>query len=68
MNPVQVLQLVGAWGGKVGRLLIVGCEPATVEALPDGRMGLSAPVEDVLDEAVRMIEGLVAIPDKTLAA
>ena len=67
MNPVQVLQLVGAWGGKVGRLLIVGCEPATVEANPEGRMGLSAPVETALDEAVRIIEGLVAIPDKTLA-
>lgn len=68
MTPVQVLQLVGAWGGKVGRLLIVGCEPASVEVNPDGRMGLSAPVEAALDQAVRIIEGLVAIPDKILAA
>jgi hydrogenase maturation protease len=68
MNPVQVLQLVGAWGGKVGRLLIVGCEPASVEANPDGRMGLSASVEAALDEALRIVKGLVAIPDKTLAA
>lgn len=68
MNPVRVLELVEAWGGKVGRLLIVGCEPATVEADPDGRMGLSIPVEAALDEAVRILEGLVAVPDKTLAA
>ena len=68
MNPVQVLELVEAWGGKVGRLLIVGCEPATVEADPDGRMGLSIPVEAALEEAVRIIEGLVGLRHKTLAA
>lgn len=68
MNPVAVLQLVEAWGGKIGRLLVVGCEPATVEANLDGRMGLSVPVEAALDEAVRIIEGLVAIGDKALAA
>ena len=68
LNPVGVLQLVGAWGGKVGRVLIVGCEPATVEADVDGRMGLSTPVEAALDEAVRIIEGFVAIPDKAVAA
>ena len=32
MNPVAVLQMVSALGGKVGRMLVVGCEPASVEA------------------------------------
>ena len=31
MNPVGVLQLVGALGGRTGRMLVVGCEPETVE-------------------------------------
>ena len=29
MDPVKVLRLVAAMGGKVDRLLLVGCEPAT---------------------------------------
>jgi hydrogenase maturation protease len=60
MNPVAVLQMVTALGGKVGRMLVVGCEPATVEADSEGNMGLSAPVEAALDEAVKMVEELIA--------
>jgi hypothetical protein len=41
-------------------MLVVGCEPATVEADSEGNMGLSAPVEAALDEAVRMVEELIA--------
>jgi hydrogenase maturation protease len=68
MNPVTVLQLVQVLGGKVGRLLVVGCEPATVEASEDGKMGLSAPVAAALDEAIRVIEGLVASGSHAMAA
>jgi hydrogenase maturation protease len=69
MNPVAVLQLVYALGGKVGRLLVVGCEPATVEPSREGNIGLSAPVEAALDEAVRVIEGLiVGAADHAVAA
>jgi hydrogenase maturation protease len=60
MNPVAVMQMVTALGGKVGRMLVVGCEPATVEADAEGNMGLSAPVEAALDEAVRMVEEMIA--------
>jgi hydrogenase maturation protease len=60
MNPVAVLQLVSALGGEVGRLLVVGCEPETVEPSPEGEIGLSDPVRGALDEAVRVIEGLIA--------
>jgi hydrogenase maturation protease len=40
-------------------LLVIGCEPATVELDPEGRIGLSPPVEAAVDEAVRMIEELI---------
>jgi len=59
MNPVAVLQMVTALGGKVGRLLVVGCEPASVEPDGSGEMGLSAPVRAAVDEAVRMVEELI---------
>jgi hydrogenase maturation protease len=59
MNPVAVLQLVSALGGRVGRMLVVGCEPATLEPDPEGKMGLSVPVSAVVDEAVRMIDELI---------
>lgn len=60
MSPVAVLQLVQALGGKVGRLLVVGCEPATIAPNLDGKIGLSPPVEGAMDEAVRVIEGLIS--------
>jgi hydrogenase maturation protease len=59
MNPVAVLQLVGALGGEVGRLLVVGCEPETVEPSAEGNMSLSDPVHAAVDEAVRVIESLI---------
>jgi hydrogenase maturation protease len=59
MNPAAVLQLVSALGGKVGRVIVVGCEPSTVEADDTGRMALSAPVGAALNEAISMIENLI---------
>lgn len=59
MNPVSVLQLVSALGGKVGRMLVVGCEPASVEADYEGRIGLSEPVQAAVDEAIRVIRELI---------
>jgi hydrogenase maturation protease len=59
MNPVAVLQLVSALGGQVGRLLVVGCEPETVEPSAKGEIGLSGPVRGAVDEAVRVVEGLI---------
>ncbi len=60
MDPVKVLRLVEAMGAEVGRLLVVGCEPAKVEDLDDMQMGLSEPVRLAVDEAVRLIEALTA--------
>ncbi len=68
MNPVAVLRMVSALGGEVGRMLVVGCEPATVEPDAEGDMGLSAPVAGAVDEAVRMVEELIARPRTEAAA
>lgn len=55
MQPDLVLSLAGSLGGDAGQVLVVGCEPATLE---EG-IGLSAPVTAAVDEAVRMITRLV---------
>ncbi len=60
MNPVAVLQMVSALGGQVGRMLVVGCEPANLEPDAEGNMGLSPAVAAAVDEAVRMVEELIA--------
>jgi hydrogenase maturation protease len=60
MNPVSVLHLVQAMGRQpAAPLLVVGCEPATVEPDPEGKFALSAPVSAAVDEAVRMVWELV---------
>jgi hydrogenase maturation protease len=68
MNPVSVLQLVSALGGKCGRMLVVGCEPATVEPNADGQTGLSEPVRAAVEEAVAMVEQLIAGAGRATAA
>jgi len=62
MNPASVLQLLNSLGGEVKRMLVVGCEPATVEPDEQGAMGLSAPVRAAVDEAIRVIEHLITTP------
>jgi hydrogenase maturation protease len=46
-------------GGPLKRVLLVGCEPGTLGP-EEGQMGLSEPVEAVIDEAVKLVEALVA--------
>jgi hydrogenase maturation protease len=58
MNPLKVLSMVKSMGGEFKRILLVGCEPAPLES-EDGYMGLSAPVEAAVDEAVLVVESLV---------
>lgn len=55
MNPMAVFALVKTMGGTMPRVLIVGCEPQSVE---EG-MGLSEPVASALHGAVEMVENLV---------
>jgi hydrogenase maturation protease len=60
MNPERVLQMVRALGGQVPPLRVVGCEPATLGSEEDPAMGLSQPVQAAVDEAVRLVESIVA--------
>lgn len=46
-------------GGQCPWVRVVGCEPATFGSEEDPAMGLSAPVEAALDEAVRLVESLI---------
>jgi hydrogenase maturation protease len=59
MNPTRVLALVRAMNGELNRVLLVGCEPATLGP-EEGQMGLSETVEVAVDAAVEIIESLVA--------
>ena len=58
MNPMNVLRMVKAMNGRLGKVLLVGCEPATLGG-EEGQMGLSEPVEAAVDEAVKLIGALV---------
>jgi hydrogenase maturation protease len=55
MDPGAVLALLGVLGGKVDRVLVVGCEPA----LADEGMSLSPPVEAAVDQAVILVQDLI---------
>jgi len=61
MQPDLVLSLAGSLGGDAGRVLVVGCEPATLE---EG-IGLSAPVAAAVDEAAAMVTRLVTAGQQT---
>jgi len=58
MNPMNVIRLAKTMGGKLKKILLVGCEPATLGP-EEGQMGLSEPVAAMVDEAVETIESLV---------
>jgi hydrogenase maturation protease len=65
MDPVRVLRMAAAMGGRPRRVLVVGCEPATLGSDDDPIMGLSPPVEAAVPEAIGLIESLV---ERLLAA
>jgi hydrogenase maturation protease len=58
MNPMNVLRMARAMNIELKNVLLVGCEPETFGG-EDGQMGLSAPVEAAVDEAVKLVESLV---------
>jgi hydrogenase maturation protease len=58
MHPLNVLRMAKAMNGSLGRVLLVGCEPATLGG-EEGHMGLSEPVEIAVEEAVKATEALV---------
>jgi hydrogenase maturation protease len=56
MSPVSVLGTLRAMGGRVGRVLVVGCEPATLE---EG-IGLSPAVAAAVDRAAEVVVEVLA--------
>jgi hydrogenase maturation protease len=62
MDPVSVLRTAARLGARPGRTLIVGCEPLTrmTGEEPDVVMELSPPVAAAVDEAVALVESLLA--------
>jgi hydrogenase maturation protease len=58
MDPVKVLALASSMGGPLNRILLVGCEPATLGP-GEGLMGLSEPVRASLTEAVNLVESVI---------
>jgi hydrogenase maturation protease len=60
MNPMRVLQMAQAMGGCRGRILLVGCEPETLDSEEEGLMGLSATVAGAVELAADTVEVLVA--------
>jgi hydrogenase maturation protease len=59
LNPVSVLRLAESIGEVSSKILLVGCEPATLGG-EEGHMGLSREVLGAADEAVGLIEKLLS--------
>ncbi|HET6179148.1 MAG TPA: hypothetical protein VFE61_19625 [Candidatus Sulfotelmatobacter sp.] len=51
MNPLNVLRVAAAMNGSLKKVLLVGCEPATLGG-EDGHMGLSAPVKAAVVDTI----------------
>jgi hydrogenase maturation protease len=62
MDPVKVIGLVRALGGKPPPMFVVGCEPQTRMSADDEEVValLSEPVRRSLDRAVSVVESLLA--------
>jgi hydrogenase maturation protease len=62
MDPVKVLRLVQTLGGHASRVILVGCEPASLgnDEYWDVTPGLSEPVRRAIDQAVTLIESLIS--------
>ncbi len=62
MDPVKVLAFASTLGARLPDVLLVGCEPTPFEdadEYAEMQMGLSAPVQATLAEAVSLIDTLV---------
>jgi hydrogenase maturation protease len=58
MNPVSVLRMARAMNIEIKGVLLVGCEPETLGG-EEGQVGMSAPVEAAVEEAVKLVEALI---------
>jgi hydrogenase maturation protease len=60
MDPVRVLSLAASMGTIAAQVLVVGCEPHDFGDELEGRMGLSSPIQGVVEAASDLILDLVA--------
>jgi hydrogenase maturation protease len=58
MNPLNVLRMAATMNGSLKRVLLIGCEPASLGG-DEGYMGLTGPVEAAVDEAVNLAVSVV---------
>ncbi len=58
MNPVSVLRMARAMNIELKSILLLGCEPETLGG-EEGQMGLSAPVEAAVEDAVKLVKSLI---------
>jgi len=68
MNPVGVLDLVRRMGGGLSRLMVVGCEPESVEPGQSGKFDLTPLVAAAVPEAMCLVEKLIISAQNKAAA
>jgi hydrogenase maturation protease len=59
LEPVKVLAFASSMGAKLKRIVVVGCEPASLCEEDGGAMGLSTQVEAAVGEAATIVRDLV---------
>jgi hydrogenase maturation protease len=59
MKPLKVLTIARSMGAAFRKILIVGCEPATLGG-DEGEMGLSEKISAAVPAAVDLVESLIA--------
>ncbi len=58
LNPVKVLAMAKSLGAIPGKVVVIGCEPATLGD-DTGVIGLSEAIEAAVDPAIRMIRAVI---------
>jgi hydrogenase maturation protease len=58
MTPVTVIRMAMAMGARLNRILVLGCEPATLGP-PEGQLGLSDEVSGAVDRAADLALSIV---------
>jgi hydrogenase maturation protease len=58
LDPVKVLAMAKSLGAPLGRVVVVGCEPQSLDG-EAGMIGLSEPVQAAIDPAIAMIRSFI---------